>query len=101
MGVGIAWMGGPRPARPRLVVSDWVAAGREEINRIALRPLGGSPVGAAPDSMRHAHVHANTAVAVLTCVSRRGTLEKTDAEDRRARHREMRQPAPPHPGSAG
>ena len=71
MNVGIAYVDGERLARSLFAASDWVAAGREEINRInvfpvpdgdtgtnftltlravadALRALGGAPRAATP-----------------------------------------------------
>jgi dihydroxyacetone kinase-like predicted kinase len=37
--VGIAYVDGPRLARALFAASDWVAAGREEINRINVFPV--------------------------------------------------------------
>lgn len=79
MGVGIAYVDGPRLARSIYAASDWVAAGREEINRInvfpvpdgdtgtnfsltlravadALRVLGDAPLGATAQAMARAAV---------------------------------------------
>jgi hypothetical protein len=79
MGVGIAYVDGPRLARSIYAASDWVAAGRDEINRInvfpvpdgdtgtnfslthravadALRALGDAPLGATAQAMARAAV---------------------------------------------
>lgn len=45
MGVGIAYMDGPRLARSLYAASDWVAAGREEINRINVFPVPDGDTG--------------------------------------------------------
>ncbi|HEX5003892.1 MAG TPA: DAK2 domain-containing protein, partial [Gemmatimonadales bacterium] len=45
MGVGIAYMDGPRLARSLFAASDWVAAGREEINRINVFPVPDGDTG--------------------------------------------------------
>jgi DegV family protein with EDD domain len=45
MTVGIAYLDGPRLARAVLAASDWVAAGREEINRINVFPVPDGDTG--------------------------------------------------------
>jgi DegV family protein with EDD domain len=45
VGVGIAYMDGPRLARSLFAASDWVAAGREEINRINVFPVPDGDTG--------------------------------------------------------
>ncbi len=45
MGVGIAYMDGPRLARSLFAAADWVAAGREEINRINVFPVPDGDTG--------------------------------------------------------
>jgi len=45
MGVGIAYLDGPRLARSLFAASDWVAAGREEINRINVFPVPDGDTG--------------------------------------------------------
>lgn len=79
MTVGIAYLDGPRLARSLFAASDWVAAGRDEINRInvfpvpdgdtgtnfsltlrsvadALRSLGAAPLGETARTMARAAV---------------------------------------------
>src|SRR3954462_9080585 len=43
--VGIAYLDGPRLVRAVLAASDWVAAGREEINRINVFPVPDGDTG--------------------------------------------------------
>lgn len=45
MRVGIAYLDGPRLARSMFAASDWVAAGREEINRINVFPVPDGDTG--------------------------------------------------------
>jgi len=45
MPVGIRYVDGPRLARALLAASDWVAAGREEINRINIFPVPDGDTG--------------------------------------------------------
>ncbi len=45
MGVGIAYLDGPRLARTLTAASDWVAAGREELNRINVFPVPDGDTG--------------------------------------------------------
>jgi DegV family protein with EDD domain len=45
MTVGIAYLDGPRLARAVFAASDWVAAGREEINRINVFPVPDGDTG--------------------------------------------------------
>jgi DegV family protein with EDD domain len=45
MSVGIAYVDGPRLARSVLAATDWVAAGREEINRINVFPVPDGDTG--------------------------------------------------------
>ena len=45
MTVGIRYVDGPRLARSLLAASDWVAAGREEINRINVFPVPDGDTG--------------------------------------------------------
>jgi fatty acid kinase/fatty acid kinase fatty acid binding subunit len=45
MKVGIAYVDGPRLARSLLAAADWVAAGREEINRINVFPVPDGDTG--------------------------------------------------------
>ena len=45
MTVGIAYVDGPRLARSLFAASDWVAAGREEINRINVFPVPDGDTG--------------------------------------------------------
>lgn len=45
MTVGIRYVDGPRLARSLLAASDWVAAGREEINRINIFPVPDGDTG--------------------------------------------------------
>ncbi len=45
MTVGIAYVDGPRLARSILAAADWVAAGREEINRINVFPVPDGDTG--------------------------------------------------------
>ena len=45
MTVGIAYVDGPRLARSVLAATDWVAAGREEINRINVFPVPDGDTG--------------------------------------------------------
>jgi DegV family protein with EDD domain len=45
MRVGIAYVDGPRLARSVLAAADWVAAGREEINRINVFPVPDGDTG--------------------------------------------------------
>src|SRR5688500_20084576 len=79
MTVGIAYLDGPRLSRSLFAAADWVAAGREEINRInvfpvpdgdtgtnfsmtlsavadALRALGDAPLSATAQAMARAAV---------------------------------------------
>ncbi|MCA9722190.1 MAG: DAK2 domain-containing protein, partial [Gemmatimonadetes bacterium] len=43
--VGIGYLDGPRLARGFLAASDWVAAGREELNRINVFPVPDGDTG--------------------------------------------------------
>ena len=45
MTVGIAYVDGPRLARSVYAAADWVAAGREEINRINVFPVPDGDTG--------------------------------------------------------
>src|SRR5690349_11059491 len=45
MSVGIAYVDGPRLARSLFAAADWVAAGREEINRINVFPVPDGDTG--------------------------------------------------------
>src|ERR687895_2442529 len=45
MTVGIAYVDGPRLARSLFAAADWVAAGREEINRINVFPVPDGDTG--------------------------------------------------------
>src|SRR5687767_15408754 len=45
MTVGIAYVDGPRLARALFAASDWVAAGRDEINRINVFPVPDGDTG--------------------------------------------------------
>src|SRR6476646_1688118 len=45
MTVGIAYVDGPRLTRSFLAAADWVAAGREEINRINVFPVPDGDTG--------------------------------------------------------
>jgi fatty acid kinase/fatty acid kinase fatty acid binding subunit len=45
MAVGIAYVDGPRVARAVLAAADWVAAGRDEINRINVFPVPDGDTG--------------------------------------------------------
>jgi DegV family protein with EDD domain len=45
MGVGIAYLDGPRLARSLTAASDWVAAGRDELNRINVFPVPDGDTG--------------------------------------------------------
>ncbi len=45
MNVGIAYVDGPRLSRSLLAASDWVAAGRDEINRINVFPVPDGDTG--------------------------------------------------------
>lgn len=45
MNVGIAYLDGPRLARTMFAASEWVAAGREEINRINVFPVPDGDTG--------------------------------------------------------
>src|SRR5512145_895849 len=45
MNVGIRYIDGPRLARSLLAAADWVAAGREEINRINVFPVPDGDTG--------------------------------------------------------
>lgn len=45
MGVGIAYVDGPRLSRSLAAAADWVAAGREEINRINVFPVPDGDTG--------------------------------------------------------
>ncbi len=45
MAVGIAYVDGPRLARSIFAAADWVAAGREEINRINVFPVPDGDTG--------------------------------------------------------
>jgi hypothetical protein len=45
MGVGIAYVDGPRLARSLFAAADWVAAGRDEINRINVFPVPDGDTG--------------------------------------------------------
>ena len=45
MTVGIAYVDGPRLARSLFAAADWVAAGREEINRINIFPVPDGDTG--------------------------------------------------------
>ena len=45
MHVGIAYLDGPRLARTMFAASEWVAAGREEINRINVFPVPDGDTG--------------------------------------------------------
>src|SRR5882724_1661642 len=45
MTVGIAYLDGPRLARSLFAAADWVAAGREEINRINVFPVPDGDTG--------------------------------------------------------
>jgi len=45
MGVGIGYVDGPRLARSLLAAADWVAAGRDEINRINVFPVPDGDTG--------------------------------------------------------
>ena len=44
-GVGIGYLDGPRLARGFFAASDWVAAGREELNRINVYPVPDGDTG--------------------------------------------------------
>jgi dihydroxyacetone kinase-like predicted kinase len=43
--IGIAYLDGPRLARTMFAASEWVAAGREEINRINVFPVPDGDTG--------------------------------------------------------
>ena len=45
MSVGIAYVDGPRLARSNFAAADWVAAGRDEINRINVFPVPAASSG--------------------------------------------------------
>src|SRR5687767_331393 len=45
MSVGIAYVDGPRLARSLFAAADWVAAGRDEINRINVYPVPDGDTG--------------------------------------------------------
>src|SRR5215207_4509856 len=45
MGAGITYVDGPRLARSLIAAADWVAAGREEINRINVFPVPDGDTG--------------------------------------------------------
>ena len=45
MGVGIAYVDGPRLARSMYAAADWVAAGRKEINRLNVFPVPDGDTG--------------------------------------------------------
>jgi dihydroxyacetone kinase-like predicted kinase len=45
MTVGIAYLDGPRLARSLFAAADWVAAGRDEINRINVFPVPDGDTG--------------------------------------------------------
>ncbi len=45
MTTGIGYLDGPRLARSLYAASDWVAAGREEINRINVFPVPDGDTG--------------------------------------------------------
>lgn len=45
MTVGITYVDGPRLARSLYAAADWVAAGREEINRINVFPVPDGDTG--------------------------------------------------------
>ncbi|MBA3258954.1 MAG: DAK2 domain-containing protein, partial [Gemmatimonadales bacterium] len=45
MTVAIAYVDGPRLARSLFAAADWVAAGREEINRINVFPVPDGDTG--------------------------------------------------------
>ena len=45
MSVGIAYVDGPRLARSVFAAADWVAAGRDEINRINVFPVPDGDTG--------------------------------------------------------
>ena len=45
MTVGIAYVDGPRLARSLFAAADWVAAGRDEINRINVFPVPDGDTG--------------------------------------------------------
>jgi hypothetical protein len=45
MSVGIAYVDGPRLARSLFAAADWVAAGRDEINRINVFPVPDGDTG--------------------------------------------------------
>ncbi len=45
MTVGITYLDGPRLARSMFAASEWVAAGRDEINRINVFPVPDGDTG--------------------------------------------------------
>jgi len=45
MGIGIAYVDGPRLARSMYAAADWVAAGREELNRLNVFPVPDGDTG--------------------------------------------------------
>src|SRR5215212_312629 len=45
MGTGITYVDGPRLARSLIAAANWVAAGREEINRINVFPVPDGDTG--------------------------------------------------------
>lgn len=45
MGIGIAYLDGPRLARSMYAAADWVAAGREELNRLNVFPVPDGDTG--------------------------------------------------------
>src|SRR5207249_5454603 len=104
--VAIGYVDGARFRRSLLAAADWVAAGRDELNRInvfpvpdgdtgtnmrtALRPHGGSIVILTTGDLLKAHIHTDAPDAVFKLASTWGTLESTKADDMRAQHRAYR-----------
>ena len=76
MTVGIAYLDGPRLARSLYAASDWVAAGREEINRINVFPV---PDGDTGTNFSMALRTVAGAVAAFLSSGQSGTFQPSES----------------------
>ena len=89
MTIGIAYMDGPRLARTMFAASEWVAAGREEINRINVFPVPDGDTGtnfsltlrAVADALR---ALGTAPLGVTARTAARGAVPKARADRRRS-----------------
>lgn len=88
MTVGIAYLDGPRLARSWYAASDWVSAGREEINHInvfpvadTLRALGDATLEDTARTMARGWAAPDNATEMQRVLNQSGTLLTMDRFD--------------------